>query len=788
MKNSHTTLRWWDLFSVIFLLLAALTAATRLVSTRWTQHLDTIQTIAVLAIILGLALGQSRFAPFTSAIFALAYGLFIIPWQLGSTLLPELSWPERFTILINRLLTILDQIINQQTVYDSLLFLLLMAIVYWILSVHAGYTLTRYGNAWNAIIPLGLTLIIIQSFDPLISRRVWYLAFYLFFGLALIARLNFLSQRKAWLKSQTALPPHVGFEFIRFSLILLAIIILFSWTFPAMANSLPAAEKVWRPVVRTWSLARDRFENTFASLRPSQGSTIGYYGKSATLGSGNLLSDTQLFSVRTPLDAPPSVRYYWRARAYDTYENGQWLSTKTRAHAYDPSETKLDMPGYEGRFAGVFDITGSTYISTLFTPPQPIWIGRKALIEYSSNPDGTVDITTFRSTPNLEPGQVYRVQASISHPTIQQLRQSGTDYPEWIVQRYLQLPSTITQRTRDLAEEITAGLPTPYDKVVAITNYLRSNIEYIDQIPQPPDDKEPVDWFLFNLKRGFCNYYSTAEIVLLRSIGIPARWAIGFAQGERFEDGTYIVRQKDAHAWPEVYFPGVGWVEFEPTASQPEIYRLAGGENGTNLNRLSPEELTERDIRKSEADREAIPEDANPGQLPVFIQRMIMWLIVLTTIIILGFIAWRVRMKINLSRFPILLETSLIKIGVRPPEPVKKWSQRAALPPLTKSYMEINHALSRLGKSPKVADTPNERASRLVHFLPSLTSPIELLIREYIKGTYSQEPVDTSIAQKAGEQIRNHSIKNYFGRLLDRLQSSRNPEHHPLFEESSDES
>jgi transglutaminase-like putative cysteine protease len=136
----------------------------------------------------------------------------------------------------------------------------------------------------------------------------------------------------------------------------------------------------------------------------------------------------------------------------------------------------------------------------------------------AENPDGTVDISTFRASPDLEPGQVYISQSSITHASIPQLKESGNEYPVWITDRYLQLPESITPRTRKLTLDITADLDNTYEKVVAITNYLRNNIEYTDIVPEQPDGVEAIDWILFDLKQGFCNYYATTEVVMLRSL------------------------------------------------------------------------------------------------------------------------------------------------------------------------------------------------------------------------------------------------------------------------------
>src|SRR5262249_32722412 len=124
--------------------------------------------------------------------------------------------------------------------------------------------------------------------------------------------------------------------------------------------------------------------------------------------------------------------------------------------------------------------------------------------------------------------------------------------------RDLALPSTITTRTIGLAQDIVraAGATTRYDKAKAIEHWLRSHIKYNESIALPPNNQDPVDWVLFDKKEGYCTYYASAMIVMLRILDIPARMAAGFAQGDN-TPGTalYTVRERDAHTWVEVYFP-----------------------------------------------------------------------------------------------------------------------------------------------------------------------------------------------------------------------------------------
>ncbi|HSQ26478.1 MAG TPA: hypothetical protein VLM80_05085, partial [Anaerolineales bacterium] len=318
MEQKEPLTRWWDFSAAILLLAALLTAAARLVSTRWTEDLSIVQNLVLIGVIIGFALGKSVFSHQTAITLGAAYGTFAVPWQLGLTLEKDLIWRERMQVLINRLDMIIQQLANQEPVQDSLLFIVIMSILFWTLSVHAGFTLIRYGSAWGSILPTGLAIFLVHSFDAMVTRRSWYLALYLFFGLILVARMVYIQRQERWQTNRTALPPHLGLDFIRFAIVATLLIILFSWTVPALANALPAAQKVWQPVERAWNETRDRFDNAFASLRTSVGLVSQYYGVSATLGRGTPLSDDHIFTARAPDNLPPSVRLYWRARTYDT--------------------------------------------------------------------------------------------------------------------------------------------------------------------------------------------------------------------------------------------------------------------------------------------------------------------------------------------------------------------------------------------------------------------------------------------------------------------------------------
>jgi transglutaminase-like putative cysteine protease len=167
--------------------------------------------------------------------------------------------------------------------------------------------------------------------------------------------------------------------------------------------------------------------------------------------------------------------------------------------------------------------------------------------------------------------RVYRAEAYLPLVTVEELRTASTEYPQSIRDRYLQLPTSVPGRVLELAQQLTNGKQTAYDKVKAIEAYLRT-YPYDLEVLAPPPDRDVADYFLFELKKGYCDYYATAMVVLARASGLPARFVSGYAPGSYdISKAAYVVRELHAHSWVEIYFPQIGWIEFEPTSAQPEI-------------------------------------------------------------------------------------------------------------------------------------------------------------------------------------------------------------------------
>ncbi|MCX8067066.1 MAG: DUF3488 and transglutaminase-like domain-containing protein [Anaerolineae bacterium] len=771
--------RWGDWLAALYLLAALSTAAGRVVATNWTEHLILLQTVSFWGGVVGLLLGQSRFLPLPCFLLGSAYGLFLIPWQLGLTLKGDLLWPQRVLLLRDRLWVALDQFVAREPVRDPLLFLTLMAILFWGMSVGAGYVVARRGDPWRALIPPGLTSVVVQIYDPVPPSRIWILALYIFFALLLISRLAYLRYQRKWRTERVILPPFLGLDWGRFALRFVLIVVLLAWALPAPRTMVQSVQRAWENVARPWTRFRERISNLFEPLEGGALVPVGeYYGPQLALGQSALLGDIPLLRVKGP-SPPPGVAYYWRARVYDTYRDGLWVEHYLSVQPF----AGVTQPETEGRWPAVFTYTTLSPLSLLYLAPQPVWVDVPVRADlYSSDPP---DVAALHADPPLRAGETYRAGSLLTAATAAQLRAAGTDYPAWVTERYLQLPSDITPRTRALAQEIARGKETPYDIAVAITEYLRYNIRYSPRVPEPPRGRELVDWFLFDHRRGFCTYYATAEVVLLRSLGIPARLAVGFARGEwDLQTGAYLVRERDAHAWPEVYFPGVGWVEFEPTAIQPEIIRPSG--ESLEEQELLPQDWMERRLARLEEMEEPGEGEPTPPRLPPPSpqRRLFPWAWLAGTAgLLLMLLAARFRRRVpfRMSPFPVLLERGIRQAGLEPPPLIQRWAYEATLPEVARAYLELNRALSRLGVPAGPGETPAERGARLVRLLPETTEAVRQLLEEYQGVTYGTRLPDPQRARQAARAIRHLSQLARLRWILRKKQKSSTAATQPLW-------
>jgi transglutaminase-like putative cysteine protease len=268
------------------------------------------------------------------------------------------------------------------------------------------------------------------------------------------------------------------------------------------------------------------------------------------------LSDAVVMYVRSPAWS------YWRSHSYDTYDGVRWSQTDDALQNINGAGVSFRVPS---DMQGLGEEIVQTYYIVRDQPNLLFVVYRPTHVYIRADVIAADAGAGLRVGQPLVAGTVYTVISRRPVADPERLRAAADDYPDFVRARYLQLPDNISERVRALARGLTHESPNAYDKAVAIRDYLRA-IPY-DFFPPPlAPNAEAVDNFLFVDKRGFCEQFATSMVVMLRSLGIPARLVAGYGAGEHNPlSGYYTVRLNNAHAWVEVYFPENGWIPFDPT-------------------------------------------------------------------------------------------------------------------------------------------------------------------------------------------------------------------------------
>ncbi|MBN1966343.1 MAG: transglutaminase domain-containing protein, partial [Anaerolineae bacterium] len=492
------------------------------------------------------------------------------------------SLPERLYSITARGGAWLVALFGDGVSQDNIVFVLFLSILFWFLGHNTAWHIFRVDRVWRAILPPGLVIVVNVFYYTGTAPLGVYMALYAVLALLLVVRSNIDNQEWEWYRQHIAFPPELRGQFLRWGAVLAILLVGVAWVLPNGAEN-ENLERIHEFLSSDPLEELNRlFNRLFASLDSTGLATADYYGgNSLQLGGAIQLGDQPVMLIDTTPFLGPGTRYYWRSRVFAEYNNGIWTPVaEIRLTVSEPGYTIEDVPAVPGsrepvqqRFTMVVEASRLVYAAS-----QPVVLNLPAALDltYVDEAHRQVDVSVIRPLSVLHTGDDYAVVSSVSVMDAPSLRSAGQDYPAWVQATYLQVGAGITQRTRDLAWQIVldANALTPYDQAKAIEGWLRANIAYDETIPGAPPGVDPVDWVLFEDRRGYCNYYASAMIMMLRAVGVPARMAAGFSQGE-WDNATqsFLVRERDAHTWVEVYFPNYGWVEFEPTVAQAPLDR-----------------------------------------------------------------------------------------------------------------------------------------------------------------------------------------------------------------------
>jgi transglutaminase-like putative cysteine protease len=418
-------------------------------------------------------------------------------------------------------------------------------------------------------------------------------------------------------------------------------------------------------------------------------------------------------------------KHYWRWLIYDVYDGHGWTTSSITNRDYPANEAIVDLPDlhYKIVHQKVEKIDPEDqrlyWTGLLAQSDKPIRSQWRVAPE-SLNP-GVDPVLRVDMLGALAGHKTYTADSLVPVVTQNYLRATSANYPNPISDTYLTLPDIVPDRVVELAHQLTSEFDNPYDKALALETHLRS-YPYSLEIGPPPKDREISEYFLFESRTGYCDYYATSMVVLARASGLPARLVVGYANGEYDPvSATYLVRRRHAHSWVEVYFSGMGWIEFEPTGNLPPF------------SRQSVIDLGEPDLDSSqrrESHQHMLESFQRNGRFPAASSHRTLW--------------------IATTAIPLFLSVYLLRRG---------WTI------FDQSIYRIYHHLRALGTriytDPPLHETPYRFCEEILKRLPSNSplvntarSEFKYLIDLYILESYGPSPVTPRELKRANRTWR----------------------------------
>lgn len=699
------------------------------------EGMGTVVPVALGAILLGTLMSFSRFDSFFALSHALFVGLAWILWlmtRLPSAAeiapfldrgLPEVQARTYFVLL--RLLNWVDAAMSNNASADNYVFIFEISFVLWWICFLGMWSIMRFGYVWRVVVPAGLVMVINAYYAP--RPIISLLAIFSVLAFFLLVRTNLSENQLRWRDHNVQVSPDLGWDFVRTGLTYTIVVLTVAWLLPGLGRN-TQIRQLLAPINEQWEETSQDLNRLYQGLNRREESAGSSFGRSLTLGGERDVGDRLIFNVQT------SASRYWRAVTYDTFDGRGWINTGATEASLE-AEQQAPVGAWSERSPltqtiSLMDSTGSV----VFGAPDIVSISLpvKVLVEAApvrplaetSLGEGmpeAVEFSMVRARETLDVGDVYTIVSNATAVTEKAMRSAGTDYPLEIVDRYVQLPEGFSPRVAELAHSLTLSATTPYDAARAIEAYLRT-IPYNDLIAAPANDVDPLEYFLFDIREGYCDYYASSMAMMLRVLGIPARTASGYAEG-LFDEETmrYYVTERDAHTWVEVFFPGLGWVEFEPTAGESPLNRPSGEESDAlPANSQQPQNLPtpfrENSLDPQTFDEgELLTDDAQQGgSLPWWA-----WMIALPLLLVAGI--WMIR-RTGMGAGPTAFAPDLPLILF---ERLQRWA-------------------TRLGLAPEASQTPLEQARRWGKALPEGKQSILQITNSYVR--YRFAPQDAQVA------------------------------------------
>lgn len=702
---------WRTWVSIILLFLTLEIAVLSVERAHWINPQPSFTLILVLSMALAWYLTRRRLPGIMTHIIALVVGIGITAWQT-----------------------------YQLSASNTVGFAIFLSFLIWATGYFSTWFILRRHNAWVAIC-IG-TLFVVINLSNLPA------SYYYFFGLYFAAAVFLV----LWTRiiKQNNVPGHTTGITKRSLFYLLTVILCIIVATVTFARIVPDMRI---PQLQTFIATKmlwiqdleDSFLNLFAEVPSKQPLSTSSTRQDIEFGPVWKEKDQVDFTILSP---QPS---YWRINVYDTYTSQGWTNRPVTDNLLATGIPWENVDAIVGAETITYTVVTNIKTDALLTAGNFVSSDTSVLV--GAIDGDVISVTTPRV---LSPGEQYTVTSSIASPSSEALALVSEGYPSSVAFQYTRLPADFPSEIKSLSKEITKDATTPYQKVTAIDNYL-SQFPYSQEIEAPPEDADGVQYFLYNQKSGFCLYFASAMVVMLRSVDVPARLAVGYVPGEfGQEEGEYILRNKHYHAWPQVYFNGYGWVDIEATPSSggspvnvetPFVSSVTNPENprsDVNVQWQDPEYLMW--LYGFSLDEPVVesPTSLTPSSFWSRFNRALIALIIAVGALILLFVARLVFRSV-----------------------FYRWLWRVDREEMaSRVYSRMCRLASLVGLEPEPQQTPREFADKLVIALPEQATALNDIIRIYTENKFSPRKGRLGLAQ---EQIILYARSSVYIGLLQRL-------------------
>jgi transglutaminase-like putative cysteine protease/xanthosine utilization system XapX-like protein len=523
----------------------------------WVEISEQFWWIAIAGVLVGTVLGNGRIRFPRAVLAGAAIGMLTITLMTTFASTGGATFRDKLThlaILVNNWIT---QVLAGEAASDPTVFVLFLGASVWCATFVGSFILARNGRVWDAVIFNGACLVI--NVSVALTNLYPDLIVFTLAVLVLLVRIHIVNLQERWVRQNIVPSGEMDWRLLRGGLTWTTVLVIMALVTPRVGAA-EVLNGAWSTFEGPYHSVEAEWQRFFAGVSgPSRLRGVSF-SDSIRLGQAPNLGDRVIMTV----DAPSG--HFWRAVTYDFYTGAGWRTTES-----DKTD-KITLPTTDReKLEARFDII-VPHSNILFAANEP----QKADVPYQfyTGADKSYS-TSLHALNRSQAAGTYTVTSLVSVADKQTLRKVTATYPDYIKTKYLQLPSTLPQRVKNLAHQLMDNTPNPYDRAELLETFLRSPpYSYSPQVKATPAGKDPVDYFLFDLKQDFCEYFASAMVVMLREVGVPARLVEGFTTGTYdTASGAFVVREQDAHAWVEVYFPQYGWIEFEPTPSQPPFPR-----------------------------------------------------------------------------------------------------------------------------------------------------------------------------------------------------------------------